>query len=139
MGSENAAPRRRDPRVSALRTGILRWYRRERRDLPWRGTTDPYAVWISEIMLQQTTVAAVIPYYERFLARFPSVRALATAPEDELLALWSGLGYYRRARNLHAAARIVVEKHRGRLPRSARELMALPGIGRYTAGAIASN
>ncbi|MBL8849177.1 MAG: A/G-specific adenine glycosylase, partial [Planctomycetaceae bacterium] len=108
------------------------------RDLPWRRTRDPYAVWISEIMLQQTTVTAVIPYYERFLAAFPTVFALAAADEHDVLKLWEGLGYYSRGRNLHKAARVIVEKYRGEFPSDAVELQGLPGIGRYTAGAIAS-
>ncbi|HSA59378.1 MAG TPA: A/G-specific adenine glycosylase [bacterium] len=112
---------------------LLAWYRKNRRDLPWRRTKDPYAIWVSEIMLQQTTVEAVIPYYERFLKRFPTVKALAAGSEEDVLRLWSGLGYYSRARNLHRAAGMIVE-----LPGSVEELMKLPGIGRYTAGAIAS-
>ena len=121
-----------------MRGALLRWYRRVRRDLPWRRTRDPYAVWVSEVMLQQTRVAAVVPYYERFVRRFPDVRALSRAPEDEVLALWSGLGYYRRARGLLEGARIVVERHGGRVPDAPDALLAIPGIGRYTAGAIAS-
>ncbi|HEX6971810.1 MAG TPA: A/G-specific adenine glycosylase, partial [Limnochordia bacterium] len=117
---------------------LLEWYRRHRRDLPWRRQTSPYHVWISEIMLQQTQVETAIPYFERFVRRFPDVHALAAAPEEEVLKLWEGLGYYSRARHLHAAAREVVERHGGRLPRSPAELVRLPGIGRYTAGAIAS-
>ncbi len=118
-----------------LRKRLLAWYGRKKRDLPWRRTSDPYAIWVSEIMLQQTRVAAVVPYYERFLARFPDVCALATAPLDDVLAQWSGLGYYRRARHLHAAAAIVA---RDGFPGTAKELRALPGIGAYTAAAIAS-
>src|SRR5712692_10281981 len=95
--------------VGRLRRRILSWYRKQKRDLPWRKSRDPYRIWISEIMLQQTRVAAVIPYYERFLARFPDVLALAAAPEQELLAAWAGLGYYARARNLHAAAKKIQE------------------------------
>ncbi len=117
---------------------LLAWYRGAARDLPWRRTRDPYRVWVSEIMLQQTTVRVVIPYFERFVAAFPTVRALARARPDDVLALWSGLGYYRRARNLHQAARLVVERHAGRFPRQLTEALALPGIGRYTAGAILS-
>jgi A/G-specific adenine glycosylase len=122
--------------------GLLDWYDRERRELPWRAppgaTPDPYAVWLSEIMLQQTTVAAVIPFYERFLARWPTIEALAAAKLDDILAAWAGLGYYSRARNLHACARIVAEKHRGTFPSSEEELSELPGIGPYTAAAIAA-
>jgi A/G-specific adenine glycosylase len=121
-----------------VRQALLRWYRRNRRDLPWRRTRDPYAVWVSEVMLQQTRVAVVVPYFEKFLRRFPGVRALARASDDEVLALWSGLGYYRRARALLAGARMVVERHRGRIPDDPEALRRLPGIGRYTAGAIAS-
>jgi len=124
--------------MSGLRASILRWYLRHRRDLPWRRTRDPYAIWVSEIMLQQTRVETVIPYYERFLARFPTALALARATEGEVLAAWSGLGYYRRARNLHRASRVVAREHRGVLPRGRDALEALPGIGAYTAAAIAS-
>jgi A/G-specific adenine glycosylase len=117
---------------------LLAWYARHNRSLPWRGTPDPYRVWISEIMLQQTRVETVIPYYERWLARFPTLPALAAAAQRDVLAAWEGLGYYSRARNLHRAAQIVVEQLGGELPRSVAKLQALPGIGRYTAGAIAS-
>jgi len=116
---------------------LIAWQKRDgRHDLPWQNTRDPYAVWLSEIMLQQTQVAAVIPYYERFLARFPTLSALATAPLDDVLALWSGLGYYSRARNLHRAAQTVAEQHHGRFPETLDAVMALPGIGRSTAAAI---
>ena len=128
------APRR----VASLRRGLREWYQRERRDLPWRGSSDPYAIWVSEVMLQQTTVAAVLPYWKRFLSRFPTVETLAAAPRDEVLAEWSGLGYYRRARHLHDAARVVAKDLGGRIPRSTRELRRLPGIGEYTAAAVAS-
>jgi A/G-specific adenine glycosylase len=124
--------------VRKLRAPLLRWYRRVKRDLPWRRTNDPYAIWVSEIMLQQTQVATVIPYYERFLELFPDVRALAQADEETVLGAWSGLGYYRRARSLHAAARAVVDEHEGLVPRAPDALRSLPGIGRYTAGAVAS-
>ena len=127
-------PRRR----AALRAALLAWYRAHRRDLPWRRTRDPYAIWISEAMLQQTRVETVIPYYERFLARFPDVAALATADQDDVTALWAGLGYYSRARNLHRAARVVMERHGGQLPDDVDALRELPGVGRYTAGALAS-
>ena len=121
---------------------LLDWYDRERRDLPWRAApgrkADPYRVWLSEIMLQQTTVKAVIPYYAEFLRRWPTVEALAAASLDEVLAAWAGLGYYSRARNLHACARAVVERHGGQLPCSEQALLDLPGIGPYTAAAIAA-
>jgi A/G-specific adenine glycosylase len=108
-----------------------------RHDLPWQRTRDPYRIWLSEIMLQQTQVSAVIPYYGRFLTRFPDLVSLAAAPEEDVLALWSGLGYYARARNLHSAARAIVERHAGVFPVAFDEIVALPGIGRSTAGAIA--
>jgi A/G-specific adenine glycosylase len=117
---------------------LLAWFAERARDLPWRRTRDPYAVWLSEVMLQQTRVETVIPYFERFLGRFPDVRSLAQAGVDEVLSLWSGLGYYRRARELHAAAREITERYGGALPSEASELRKLPGIGAYTAGAIAS-
>ena len=114
------------------------WFDRVARDLPWRRTRDPYAIWLSEVMLQQTRVETVIPYYERFLARFPTVRDLAAADLDQVLALWSGLGYYRRARGLHLCAREVTERHGGVFPSEAPALRSLPGVGAYTAGAVAS-
>ncbi len=118
---------------------LLDWYRKEsRKNLPWRKNRDPYRVWISEAMLQQTQVATVIPYYQRFLRRFPTVRALSRAPLTEVLESWSGLGYYSRAKNLHACAQQIVRDHSGKLPDQVDALMKLPGIGRYTAGAIAS-
>ncbi len=118
---------------------LLAWHKRHgRHDLPWQGTRNPYRIWVSEIMLQQTQVAAVIPYYLRFLERFPDIAALAEAPEDEVLRLWSGLGYYSRARNLQSAAKQVMEHHHGRFPRALEEIEALPGIGRSTAAAIAA-
>jgi len=129
-------PRPRRPASHAR--ALTDWFARNRRDLPWRGARDPYRVWVSEIMLQQTTVRVVVPYYRRFLRRFPTLARLAAAPIDDVLAAWSGLGYYRRARHLHAAARLVVERHGGRLPDDPAALRALPGVGRYTAGAIAS-
>lgn len=121
-----------------VRRALLSWYRKNRRDLPWRHTRDPYRVWVSEAMLQQTRVETVVPYYERFLSRFPDVRALATADTDEVLGEWAGLGYYGRARNLQAAARQVVEEWGGELPDDVEGLRSLKGVGRYTAGAIAS-
>ncbi len=121
---------------------LLAWYDRHRRKLPWRAPpgerADPYRVWLSEIMLQQTTVKAVGPYYARFLTRWPDIRALAAAPLDDVLKSWAGLGYYARARNLHACARVVVEQHDGRIPASEESLRDLPGIGAYTAAAIAA-
>lgn len=122
--------------ASTLRKKLVRWYQANRRDLPWRRTRDPYAIWISEIMLQQTRVAAAIPYYERFLARFPNAAELAQAEEAEVLALWSGLGYYSRARNLHQAAKKIVAA--GGFPRDYAAIRELPGIGDYTAAAVAS-
>lgn len=119
-------------------TPLLDWFRLERRAMPWRETRDPYRIWVSEVMLQQTQVATVIPYYERFMARFPTLGDLADAPLDDLLKLWEGLGYYSRARNLQKAARQIVERHDGRFPRDYAEIRALAGIGDYTAGAIAS-
>jgi A/G-specific adenine glycosylase len=124
--------------VKQLRRRLLQWYRRNRRDLPWRQTDDPYAIWISETMLQQTRVDTAIPYYERFLTRFPTASALAEAPSEDVMEHWAGLGYYRRARNLQAAARIVVAEHGGRVPDDVDTLLSLPGVGRYTAGAVAS-
>lgn len=121
-----------------LQRRLLAWFPRHQRDLPWRRSRDPYGVWISEIMLQQTQVVTVVPYYERFLAAFPDVRSLAAAPEHEVLRLWEGLGYYRRARQMHRAAQVLVAEHGGAFPRSAERIRELPGIGRYTAGAIAS-
>ena len=117
---------------------ILAWYRENARDLPWRHTRDPYRIWVSEIMLQQTRVEAVIRYYERFLARLPSVAALAECPEEELLKLWEGLGYYSRVRNMQKAARVIMSQYGGVFPQDFKEILALPGIGEYTAGAIAS-
>ena len=117
---------------------LLDWYARSRRVLPWREEPTPYRVWVSEIMLQQTRIEAVIPYYERFLRELPDVEALASVPEERLLKLWEGLGYYSRARNLQKAAIKLAEENGGVLPRTAAELRKLPGIGAYTAGAIAS-
>lgn len=125
-----------------LRRRLLAWYDKSRRDLPWRAgageSADPYAVWISEIMLQQTTVVTVIPYYEAFLGRWPTVEALAAAPLDDVLHAWTGLGYYARARNLHAAARAIVRDWGGRFPSTEGDLRSLPGVGAYTAAAIAA-
>ncbi|MGZ4789043.1 MAG: A/G-specific adenine glycosylase [Terriglobales bacterium] len=121
-----------------FRAKLLRWYDAHRRDLPWRKTKDPYRIWVSEIMLQQTRVGAVLEHYRRFLERFPTVDVLARARPQSVLAAWSGLGYYRRARNLHAAAKVVAIERGGAFPQTAKELRELPGIGRYTAAAIAS-
>jgi A/G-specific adenine glycosylase len=121
---------------TAIRRQLIRWYERHRRDLPWRNTSDPYAIWVSEIMLQQTRVAAVIPYYQRFLERFPRLQDLVSASETEVLSLWSGLGYYSRARNLQKAARQIVEA--GAFPRDYSSIRHLAGVGDYTAAAVAS-
>ncbi len=117
---------------------LLAWYRRNARTLPWRGHPDPYAVWVSEIMLQQTRVETVIPYFNQWMQRFPTIKALAKASEQDVLNSWEGLGYYSRARNLHKAAKIIIEKFNSQLPRDLNALRRLPGIGRYTVGAIAS-
>jgi len=121
-----------------MRAALLAWYAAHKRDLPWRATRDPYRIWVSEIMLQQTRVAAVLEHYRLFLAAFPTVKALAAASEPEVLALWSGLGYYRRARMLHRAAKQVADDCAGVMPRTAEGLLALPGVGAYTAAAVAS-
>ena len=121
-----------------IRLRLLEWYRAHRRDLPWRAETDPYRIWISEVMLQQTQVTTVIPYYQRFLEKFPAIETLAAALLEEVLKSWEGLGYYSRARNLHKAAGEIVKKHAGQLPASYARLRALPGFGDYTAGAVAS-
>ena len=128
--------------VQDAATPLLDWYDRERRELPWRYPpgvkADPYRVWLSEIMLQQTTVKAVVPFFERFVERWPTVAALAAASEDEVLEYWAGLGYYSRARNLHACARAIAAHPGGKFPRTEADLLQLPGIGPYTAAAIAS-
>ena len=123
---------------SAIRRKLLRWYDKHRRDLPWRRTRDPYAIWIAETMLQQTQVATVTPYYERFLRQLPTVHALDRAPLRKVLALWSGLGYYRRVENLKKSASEIVHKYGGNLPKDYDALLTLPGIGDYTAGALMS-
>jgi A/G-specific adenine glycosylase len=125
-------------RAAAFRRRLLGWYTRHRRDLPWRGVRNPYAVLVSEIMLQQTQVARVIDYYPRFLARYPSCEALAAASPDAVRESWDGLGYYARARNLHRAAQQIVAECDGQVPSRPEDLRRLPGIGRYTAGAVAS-
>jgi len=133
-----AEPARSAKGLAALRRTLLAWYDRHRRDLPWRRTRDPYRVWVSEVMLQQTTVKTVLPYYAAFLERFPTLRALAEEPEEEVLAAWSGLGYYHRARNLHRGAQAVAERHGGRFPRTLEAALAVPGVGLYTASAVLS-
>lgn len=123
---------------SVFANRIIDWYDRNKRDLPWRHTRDPYKIWLSEIILQQTRVAQGLPYYLAFVKQYPSVKKLAAAPQDEVLRLWQGLGYYARARNLHACAKKVVAEFHGKFPGSYKELLALPGVGSYTAAAIAS-
>jgi A/G-specific adenine glycosylase len=126
------------PSAERVRALLLEWFREAARDLPWRRTRDPYAIWVSEVMLQQTRVATVIPYFDRWMQRFPTLEALGRADEDDVLHAWQGLGYYARARSLRAGAQAVVERHAGKMPTALDELVALPGIGPYTAGAIAS-
>jgi len=126
------------PSYKALQRALLDWYGKHQRDLPWRRSADPYAIWVSEILLQQTQVTTAEPYYKGFLRKFPTVQTLANAPLDDVLKAWEGLGYYARARNLHRAAQQVVLKFNGTLPQTIKELRTLPGIGAYTAGAIAS-
>ena len=135
VAAQTTRRKRADPRPRAPKAAeLLAWYDRNRRTLPWRAApgerADPYRVWLSEIMLQQTTVKAVAPYFARFTARWPNVRALAAAPLEDVLKLWAGLGYYARARNLHACAQAVVARHGGEFPQCVAELRALPGIGR---------
>lgn len=141
MGSF-ALPRRRPVSeglpVDAIRRALLEWYAAHRRDLPWRKTRDPYRIWLSEVMLQQTRVETVLRYYDRFLERFPTLRDLAAAPEEDVLKAWEGLGYYRRARQLHAAARRVVAEYGGVVPDDPVRFGALPGVGKYTLGAVMS-
>jgi A/G-specific adenine glycosylase len=137
--TELAAPAGLEPeRVLELRARLLGWFAGEARDLPWRRTEDPYAIWVSEAMLQQTQVSTVIDYWYRFMRRFPTVGHLARAGDEELMGAWSGLGYYSRARNLREAARVVHERYGGKFPRHREEALALPGVGRYTAGAVLS-
>ncbi len=124
--------------TSAIRANLLRWFEAEARDLPWRRTRDPYLIWVSEVVLQQTRVEQGLPYYERFVNAFPTVQVLAAAPIDQVLKLWEGLGYYTRARNMHLAAQRVVSEHHGVMPERADLLQLLPGVGRYTAAAVAS-
>ncbi len=125
-------------RRASLRRAMLQWFDKNARDLPWRQTKDPYHIWVSEVMLQQTQVSTVIPYFTRFITRFPTVENLASAPVDDVLKHWEGLGYYRRAHNLHKAAKIIHTQYDGVIPTDPETLLTLPGIGRYTAGAIAS-
>lgn len=128
-----------DPEArAAFRLRLLDWYRRHRRPLPWRASRDPYRIWISEIMLQQTRVEQIAPHFERFIARFPTLRELAAASEEEVLKAWEGLGYYARARNLYRAARRIAEEYEGRFPDTCEGLLSLPGIGQYTAAAVSS-
>jgi A/G-specific adenine glycosylase len=124
--------------LKTFQTRMLDWFRAHQRDLPWRRGRDPYRIWVAEVMLQQTRIAAVMPYYQRFLTRFPSVQTLARAPEAEVLKLWSGLGFYSRARNLHRTAKIIVTRHNGKFPRTFNAALELPGIGAYTAAAVLS-
>src|SRR5262245_32926009 len=137
-----SAPKKSLPPSAAEVSAVLAWYDRHRRALPWRSAPgekpDAYRVWLSEIMLQQTTVRAVAPYFARFVARWPTLASLAAAPLDEVMKSWAGLGYYARARNLHACARTIVERHGGVFPGNAEALRPLPGIGAYTAAAIAA-
>src|SRR5579863_7591594 len=139
MNPGNVSPRALSPsQIARFRRRLLIWYAAHARPLPWRESRDPYRVWLSEIMLQQTRVAAVIGHYEGFLRRFPTVEKLAAARQATVLTAWSGLGYYRRARMLHAAAKVIVRDLGGKFPATGEEWRALPGIGRYTAAAIAS-
>jgi len=124
--------------IPTFQKKLFSWYRINARDMPWRRTQDPYKIWVSEIMLQQTQVDTVIPYFQRWIKKFPTVRALAKAPSSEVMKYWAGLGYYRRARGIHEASRFLVKEHAGKVPSRVEELIKLPGIGRYTAGAIAS-
>lgn len=131
-------PAKSTPEILSFRRGLMRWFRRAGRDLPWRRTRDPYRVLVSEVMLQQTQVSRVTEYYGRFLAQFPSLGALAAARPAEVREAWAGLGYYRRASNLHRLAQVVVSEHAGTVPGDPAVLRTLPGVGRYTAGAVAS-
>jgi A/G-specific adenine glycosylase len=124
--------------LAAFQHRLLGWFRKHRRDLPWRCNSDPYRIWVAEVMLQQTRIAAVLPYYHRFLRRFPSVELLAHARDEDVMKVWSGLGYYSRARNLHRAAKEIMARHGGRFPHDVEAALELPGIGRYTAAAVLS-
>lgn len=134
----NESPENINTTYDTMVDGLLQWFDRNKRDLPWRHDYDPYHVWISEIMLQQTQMERGVRYFEEWMRRFPSVRAVANASEQEVMLAWEGLGYYSRARNLHRAARIIVDQYQGKIPSQVKDLEALPGIGEYTAGAIAS-
>ncbi len=134
-GPASSVSERPSPRLA---TALLTWFRAHRRPLPWRGPKDPYRIWVAEVLLQQTRVARAVPYFERFLRRFPTVRALAEASPSVVLKAWEGAGYYARARNLHAAARLLVRTNHGRVPRTVEALERMPGVGRYTARAVAS-
>src|SRR5262249_4034926 len=125
-------------KIAAIVRKLLKWFSGNARDLPWRRRTDPYAIWISEIMLQQTQVRTVIPFWERWMRTLPSIQSLAEADQQTLHKLWEGLGYYTRVRNLHKAARVITARHGGRFPEHFEDVLALPGIGPYTAGAICS-
>ncbi|NOZ19640.1 MAG: A/G-specific adenine glycosylase [Planctomycetes bacterium] len=127
-----------EERLRKLPARLLKWYDKAKRDLPWRRTRNPYRIWLAEVMLQQTRVETVVPYYKRFLKRFPKLTDLAQAPVDDVLEVWAGLGYYSRARNFHAAAQKTVENHGGKVPRRLEDMLQLPGVGRYTAGAVLS-
>ena len=127
-----------EPSPTELQTRLLAWYDANRRDLPWRRTGNPYHILVAEYLLQRTRIVSGTPYYERFLRKFPTVQNLAAAPLDDVLTVWEGLGFYGRARSLHAAARAIVERHGGEIPQSFEELNALPGVGPYTAGAVGS-
>ena len=127
-----------DDTILSFRRTLLAWYDQEKRDLPWRRTKDPYAIWVSEIMLQQTQVRTVIPYYKRFLDWFPTIESLANAPEEKLLKAWEGLGYYSRVRNMQAAAQDIMTRFGGQFPANHKDILSLKGIGPYTSGAIAS-
>src|SRR5580693_7448055 len=126
------------PVLARFRKKLLGWFAEFQRDLPWRRSKDPYRIWLSEIMLQQTRVATAIPYYKRFLTNFPTIQSLAHAPQEEVLRSWSGLGYYSRARNLQSAAQKIVANHHGNFPANEPDALALPGIGEYTSAAILS-
>ena len=138
MATRNPQSAIRNPQSSRLAKLLLDWFATDARDLPWRRTRDPYAIWVSEIMLQQTQVKTVIPYWQRWMRELPTLRAAAKASPAKIYKLWEGLGYYTRVRNLQKAAQQIVEKHRGQFPQNFDDVLALPGIGRYTAGAICS-